>query len=111
MEFLHQPKKKYTDYNAVTKEIQAVTEKEASGKTLSTKPINLHLYSPHGLSFIPFVLHLFLQCPILHVSVLPVDKRTVLQLSLVDLPGMVKMALPGQPPDIEKQVSLISIIP
>jgi GTP-binding protein EngB required for normal cell division len=73
--FLHNAAKRYTDYNEVRKEIEASTDQEAGGKSISPSPINLKIYSPN-----------------------------VLDITLVDLPGLVVNALPGQPHDIEAQV-------
>ncbi|CAG0891731.1 unnamed protein product [Darwinula stevensoni] len=75
MEFLHQPNKPYTSYEEVRKEIRAETEKEVTGKAISSKPIRLRLYSPD-----------------------------VLQLTLVDLPGMTKVPVGNQPDNIEKLI-------
>ncbi|KAL8541774.1 hypothetical protein ACS0TY_002870 [Phlomoides rotata] len=72
-EFLHLPGKKFFDFNEIRKEIQAETEKEAGGnKGVSDKPIRLKIYSPN-----------------------------VLDLSLVDLPGLTKVPVGDQPSDIE----------
>jgi dynamin GTPase len=75
-EFLHQKGRKYTDFDEVRKEIVADTDRIA-GKTkgVSSAPINLRVYSPH-----------------------------VLNLTLVDLPGMTKVPVEGQPHDIEFQI-------
>ena len=47
-EFLHMPNTPFTNFEEVRKEIVAATDKEASDKAISSKPINLRLYSPHG---------------------------------------------------------------
>ena len=48
-EFLHQKGKKYTDFEDVRKEIEAETERlTGHNKGISTVPINLRVYSPHG---------------------------------------------------------------
>jgi len=75
-EFLHNKTKKYTDFDEVRKEIEAETER-VTGKTknVSPIPINLRVYSPH-----------------------------VLNLTLIDLPGLTKIAVAGQPADIEEQI-------
>ncbi|XP_065067999.1 dynamin-1-like [Rhopilema esculentum] len=75
-EFLHCKNKKFTDFNAVRQEIEDETDR-VTGKTknVSPIPINLRVYSPH-----------------------------VLNLTLIDLPGMTRVAIPGQPPDIERQI-------
>jgi dynamin GTPase len=49
-EFLHQPGKKYTDFNDIRKEIEAETDRmTGSNKGISDIPINLKVYSPHGV--------------------------------------------------------------
>ncbi|CAG0894519.1 unnamed protein product [Darwinula stevensoni] len=75
VEFLHQPGTKYTDFEAVRKEIQEATDKEAPDKAISSRPINLRLYSPY-----------------------------VLQLTLVDLPGLTKNPVNDQPNNIEQLI-------
>lgn len=75
-EFLHQKGKKYTDFNEVRREIEAETDRlTGKNKGISAVPINLRVYSPH-----------------------------VLNLTLVDLPGLTKVPVGDQPPDIEYQI-------
>ncbi|OWA51581.1 Dynamin-1 [Hypsibius exemplaris] len=75
-EFLHQRGKTYTDFDAIRKEISDETDRvTGSDKNISAVPINLRIYSPH-----------------------------VLNLTLVDLPGMTKVPVGDQPPDIEIQI-------
>ncbi|CAH3034313.1 unnamed protein product [Pocillopora meandrina] len=75
-EFLHCKGKKFVDFEEVRKEIVAETDRETgSNKGISSIPINLRVYSPH-----------------------------VLNLTLVDLPGMTKVPVGDQPPDIEMQI-------
>lgn len=75
-EFIHLKGKKFTDFNAIRLEIEAETERGAGkGKSVSSKPINLRVYSPR-----------------------------VLNLTLVDLPGLTKVAIGDQPKDIEMQI-------
>lgn len=48
-EFLHQKGKKYTDFEEVRKEIVAETDRlTGKNKGISSVPINLRVYSPHG---------------------------------------------------------------
>ena len=48
-EFLHCKGKKFTDFNAVRKEIEDETDRiTGSNKGISAVPINLRVYSPHG---------------------------------------------------------------
>ncbi|CAG0892482.1 unnamed protein product [Darwinula stevensoni] len=75
LEFLHLPDERFTDFTEVRKEIVAATDREAADKAISSKPINLRLYSPH-----------------------------VLQLTLVDLPGMTKVPVGNQPENIEQLI-------
>merc|ERR1719464_1859526 len=74
-EFLHSGSKKYFDFNEIRKEIDKETERVAPNKAISYEPINLKIYSP-----------------------------TVLNLTLIDLPGMTKVAVANQPPDIERRI-------
>jgi len=48
-EFLHCKGKKFTDFNAVRKEIEDETDRvTGTNKGISAVPINLRVYSPHG---------------------------------------------------------------
>lgn len=75
-EFLHLPKRRFTDFAAVRKEIQDETER-VTGKTkmISPVPIHLSIYSPN-----------------------------VVNLTLVDLPGLTKVAVEGQPDSIVEDI-------
>lgn len=75
-EFLHRPGERFSDFSRVREEIVADTDAKTGGtKGISPIPINLRIFSPH-----------------------------VLNLTLVDLPGMTKVPLGDQPKDIEKQI-------
>ncbi|KAL3651670.1 Dynamin-related protein 3A [Castilleja foliolosa] len=75
-EFLHLPGKKFFDFNDIRKEIQAETEREAGGnKGVSDKQIRLKIFSPN-----------------------------VLDITLVDLPGLTKVPVGDQPSDIEARI-------
>ncbi|KAL8553482.1 hypothetical protein ACS0TY_001973 [Phlomoides rotata] len=75
-EFLHLPGKKIFDFNEIRKEIQAETEREAGGnKGVSDKQIRLKIFSPN-----------------------------VLDIALVDLPGLTKVPVGDQPSDIEARI-------
>lgn len=75
-EFLHCKGKIFSDFEAVRKEIEDETDRmTGSNKGISTAPINLRVYSPN-----------------------------VLNLTLIDLPGMTKVAVGDQPADIEVQI-------
>jgi dynamin 1-like protein len=80
-EFLHIPGRKFTDFNQVRAEIENETARIAgNNKGINRQPINLKIFSPH-----------------------------VLNLTLVDLPGLTKVPIGDQPADIEKQTrTLIS---
>ncbi|KAK3027407.1 hypothetical protein RJ639_042086 [Escallonia herrerae] len=67
-EFLHAPKKRFTDFAAVRKEIQDETDR-ITGRTkqISNIPIHLSIYSPN-----------------------------VVNLTVIDLPGLTKVAVEGQ---------------
>ncbi|KAJ5609898.1 Dynamin-related protein dnm1 [Penicillium herquei] len=74
-EFHHLPGRKFEDFGAVKQEIEAETARIAgSNKGINRQPINLKIFSPH-----------------------------VLNLTLVDLPGLTKVPIGDQPSDIEKQ--------
>uniref|UniRef100_A0A8C9YA39 Dynamin-2 n=1 Tax=Sander lucioperca TaxID=283035 RepID=A0A8C9YA39_SANLU len=75
-EFLHCKGRKFVDFDEVRLEIEAETERiTGSNKGISAIPINLRVYSPN-----------------------------VLNLTLIDLPGMTKVAVGDQPQDIEHQI-------
>ncbi|XP_055948970.1 dynamin-like isoform X1 [Argiope bruennichi] len=75
-EFLHVKGKTFTDFDAIRKEIEDETDRTTgSNKGISPHPINLRVYSPH-----------------------------VLNLTLIDLPGMTRIPVGDQPPDIENQI-------
>lgn len=79
-EFMHLPRKRFTDFAAVRKEIQDETDRETGRtKQISPVPIHLSIYSPN-----------------------------VVNLTLIDLPGLTKVAVEGQPDsvvtDIENMV-------
>uniref|UniRef100_A0A8C5CEB7 Interferon-induced GTP-binding protein Mx n=1 Tax=Gadus morhua TaxID=8049 RepID=A0A8C5CEB7_GADMO len=75
-EFLHCKGKKFVDFDEVRGEIEAETDRiTGANKGISPVPINLRVYSPH-----------------------------VLNLTLVDLPGMTKVPVGDQPVDIEAQI-------
>ncbi|KAJ5160651.1 Dynamin-related protein dnm1 [Penicillium canariense] len=74
-EFHHLPSRKFDDFSLVKQEIEAETARIAgSNKGINRQPINLKIFSPH-----------------------------VLNLTLVDLPGLTKVPIGDQPSDIEKQ--------
>ncbi|KAF9963383.1 Dynamin- GTPase protein [Modicella reniformis] len=75
-EFLHLPNKQFFDFEEVRKEIEAETARVAGqNKGISKTPINLKIFS-----------------------------KNVLNLTLVDLPGVTKVPVGDQPTDIERQV-------
>ncbi|BAF27273.1 phragmoplastin DRP1E [Oryza sativa Japonica Group] len=75
-EFLHMPKRRFNDFALVRKEIQDETDR-LTGKTkqISPVPIHLSIYSPH-----------------------------VVNLTLIDLPGLTKVAVEGQPESIVQDI-------
>uniref|UniRef100_A0A7C9ATF6 Dynamin-related protein 1E n=1 Tax=Opuntia streptacantha TaxID=393608 RepID=A0A7C9ATF6_OPUST len=75
-EFLHLPNRRFTDFALVRKEIQDETDR-VTGKTKQISPIPIHLsiYSPN-----------------------------VVNLTLIDLPGLTKVAVEGQPESIVKDI-------
>ncbi|KAK9121949.1 hypothetical protein Syun_019566 [Stephania yunnanensis] len=75
-EFLHLPRKKFTDFAAVRKEISDETDRETGRtKQISTVPIHLSIYSPN-----------------------------VVNLTLIDLPGLTKVAVDGQSDSIVQDI-------
>jgi dynamin 1-like protein len=75
-EFLHIPGKRFYNFEDIRKEIANETSRIAGkNKGISRLPINLKIYSPK-----------------------------VLNLTLVDLPGITKVPIGDQPTDIEKQI-------
>lgn len=74
--FLHTKEKIYTDFDEIRNEIENETDRlSGSNKGICTDPISLKIYSPK-----------------------------VLNLTLVDLPGITKVPVGDQPEDIETQV-------
>ncbi|XP_050777563.1 dynamin-1-like protein isoform X2 [Gopherus flavomarginatus] len=74
--FLHCKHKTFTDFSEIQQEIETETERTTgTNKGISPEPLYLKIYSPH-----------------------------VLNLTLVDLPGITKVPVGDQPPDIEGQV-------
>ncbi|CAI9095511.1 OLC1v1031478C2 [Oldenlandia corymbosa var. corymbosa] len=75
-QFLHTGDKKYTDFSLVRKEIQDETDK-VTGRTkqISPLPINLSIYS-----------------------------QNVVNLTLVDLPGLTRVAVEGQPEGVVQEI-------
>ncbi|XP_038903843.1 dynamin-related protein 3A isoform X2 [Benincasa hispida] len=75
-EFLHLPGQKFYDFSEIRKEIQSETEREVGGnKGVSDKQIRLKIFSPN-----------------------------VLDITLVDLPGITKVPVGDQPSDIEARI-------
>ncbi|XP_070581874.1 dynamin-1-like isoform X3 [Ptychodera flava] len=75
-EFLHCKNKKFANFDEIRMEIEAETDRmTGKNKGISPIPINLRVFSPH-----------------------------VLNLTLIDLPGMTKVPVGDQPPDIETQI-------
>uniref|UniRef100_A0AAQ4NVI1 Dynamin-1-like protein n=1 Tax=Gasterosteus aculeatus aculeatus TaxID=481459 RepID=A0AAQ4NVI1_GASAC len=74
--FLHTKSKTYTDFEEIRQEIDAETERiSGNNKGVSDEPIHLKIFSPH-----------------------------VVNLTLVDLPGLTKVPVGDQPKDIELQI-------
>jgi dynamin 1-like protein len=75
-EFLHLPGEKFTDFSLIREEIQRETDRVVgTNKGISKESINLKIYSPH-----------------------------VLNLTVVDLPGVTRVPVGDQPEDIENQI-------
>ncbi|XP_060101681.1 dynamin-1-like protein isoform X1 [Heteronotia binoei] len=74
--FLHTKNKLYTDFDEIRQEIESETERiSGNNKGISPEPIHLKIFSPN-----------------------------VVNLTLVDLPGMTKVPVGDQPKDIELQI-------
>ncbi|KAM7525377.1 hypothetical protein LguiA_015279 [Lonicera macranthoides] len=75
-QFLHTGNQRFTDFSMVRKEIQEETDR-VTGRTkkISPLPINLSIYSPN-----------------------------VVNLTLIDLPGLTKVAVEGQPESIVREI-------
>ncbi|MES1918062.1 hypothetical protein MHBO_000085 [Bonamia ostreae] len=74
--FLHQEEKRYSDFSKIREEIINLTEKEAGkGKGVNERPIVLKVFS-----------------------------EKFIDLTLVDLPGITKVAVGDQPTDIEEKI-------
>ncbi|XP_075945482.1 dynamin-1-like protein isoform X3 [Anarhichas minor] len=74
--FLHTKSKIYTDFEEIRQEVEAETERiSGNNKGISDEPIHLKIFSPH-----------------------------VVNLTLVDLPGITKVPVGDQPKDIELQI-------
>lgn len=75
-EFMHLPRKRFTDFALVRKEIQDETDRETGRtKQISPVPIHLSIYSPN-----------------------------VVNLTLIDLPGLTKVAVEGQPDSVVAEI-------
>lgn len=75
-EFQHCRGQLFTDFDKIRQEIQDETDRcTGKNKGISPIPINLRVHSPHALN-----------------------------LTLIDLPGLTKVPVGDQPPDIEKQI-------
>jgi len=75
-EFLHKPDELFYNFDNIRAEIERVTDAETgNNKGISRKAISLKIYSPN-----------------------------VINLTLVDLPGMTRVPVGDQPKDIEKQI-------
>ncbi|KAF1775047.1 Dynamin-type guanine nucleotide-binding (G) domain [Phytophthora cactorum] len=75
-EFLHLPGQKFSDFNEIRREIEKETDRiTGKNKGISNKSINLKVFSPY-----------------------------VLNLTLVDLPGITKVPVGDQPVNIEEQI-------
>ena len=80
-EFLHLPGRKFYDFFAIRQEIMKETDRlTGTNKGIHPTPIHLKVFSPR-----------------------------VLALTLVDLPGMAKVAVGDQPDDIEEQIREMSL--
>ena len=94
-----QPDKQYTDFDQIRNEIASATDEETgTNKGISDKPINLKIYSPYLAPCLLSPLDIYL--PLTGGGL----RRHVLNLTLVDLPGITRVPVGDQPPDIERQI-------
>ncbi|CAA0811497.1 Dynamin-related protein 1C [Striga hermonthica] len=78
-EFLHAPKKKFSDFASVRQEIADETDRiTGKSKQISNVPIHLSIYSPN-----------------------------VVNLTVIDLPGLTKVAVEGQPESIVEDIEMM----
>ena len=78
---MHSPGHRFTDFDAVRREIEAETARVAGlNKGINRLPIHLKIFSSN-----------------------------VLNLTLVDLPGLTKIPIGDQPTDIEKQIRTLVV--
>ncbi|XP_047337757.1 phragmoplastin DRP1E-like [Impatiens glandulifera] len=75
-EFSHLPRRKFTDFSLVRKEIENETDR-VTGKTKQISPVPIHL---------------------------SIYSRNVVNLTLIDLPGLTKVAVEGQPESIVQDI-------
>nr|XP_004516265.2 dynamin-related protein 1E-like [Cicer arietinum] len=75
-EFLHMPRRKFTDFALVRQEIQDETDR-VTGKSKQISPIPIHL---------------------------SIYSSNVVNLTLIDLPGLTKVAVEGQPENIVQEI-------
>lgn len=79
-EFLHRKGDRFFDFSKIRKEIEEQTMRIAGyDKNISDEPISLTIFSPY-----------------------------VVDLTMVDLPGITKVPIRGQPADIEDQIKRIT---
>jgi len=74
-EFLHKPGKKFSDFDAMRGEIEEETARTCAGVAVSPEAIHLHVTSPN-----------------------------VPNITMVDMPGLTKIAVEGQPKTIVKDI-------
>ena len=106
-EFLHAKGKIFSDFDAIRQEIMDETDRlTGSSKNISAVPINLRVYSPYGASVCstPAYTCAPVLCAPNSYHILIHINFTVLNLTLVDLPGLTKVAVGDQPQDIEFQI-------
>lgn len=99
-EFLHCKGQKFTDFITIRKEIEDETDRvTGSNKGISNLPINLRVYSPYGKNSIilPIISGLVFESKTLYLIL-------VLNITLIDLPGLTKIPVGDQPADIEAQI-------
>lgn len=101
-EFIHKPGRQFYSFNEIRLEIESQTEKiTGCNKGISNEPIRLKIFSPNGnkknkkITFIDILF--FMIKNFYFISI-------VLDLTLIDLPGLTKVPVGDQPEDIENQI-------
>jgi len=104
-EFLHIPNQKFHDFNEVRNEINRETERvTGKSKNVSPLPIHIKIFSPQYVKRFCNITIIFFKQILTGLQSLFYIKTSVLNLTLIDLPGLTKVPVADQPKDIEIQI-------